>query len=135
MAIISFLKPAEYIEIASMKASLKLLNLDVQGQLDVLRPFLLVQLHFFFFAQLSGRHFSDDLVEFFFLIQCCEGQSTVQLSIQVKCQKKVFFDVDAEHGIPCYLLWRSICLLVTIFLHPTRNCIQWSNSDVLVVTN
>lgn len=30
-----------------MKASLKLLNLDVQGQLDVLRPFLLVQLHFF----------------------------------------------------------------------------------------
>lgn len=50
MAIISFLKPAEYIEIASMKASLKLLNLDVQGQLDVLRPFLLVQLHFFFFA-------------------------------------------------------------------------------------
>lgn len=66
MAIISFLKPAEYIEIASMKASLKLLNLDVQGQLDVLRPFLLVQLHFFFFAQLSGRHFSDDKVEFFF---------------------------------------------------------------------
>lgn len=50
VAIISFLKPAEYIEIASMKASLKLLNLDVQGQLDVLRPFLLVQLHFFFFA-------------------------------------------------------------------------------------
>lgn len=47
MAIISFLKLAEYIEIASMKASLKLLNLDVQGQLDVLRPFLLVQLHFF----------------------------------------------------------------------------------------
>lgn len=43
--------------------------------------------------------------------------------------------MDAEHGIPCYLLWRSICLLVTIFLHPTRNCIQWSNSDVLVVTN
>lgn len=91
MAIISFLKPAEYIEIALMKASLKLLNLDVQGQLDVLRPFLLVQLHFFFFAQLSGRHFSDDKVEFFFLIQCCEGQSTVSLSIQVKCQKKVFF--------------------------------------------
>lgn len=76
MAIISFLKPAEYIEIASMKASLKLLNLDVQGQSNVLRLFLLVQLHFFF-AQLSGRHFSDDKVEFFFLIQCCEGQSTV----------------------------------------------------------
>lgn len=78
MAIISFLKPAEYIEIASMKASLKLLNLDVQGQSNVSRLFLLVQLHFFFFfAQLSGRHFSDDKVEFFFLIQCCEGQSTV----------------------------------------------------------
>lgn len=49
MAIISFLKPAEYIEIASMKASLKLLNLDVQGQSNVLRLFLLVQLHFYFF--------------------------------------------------------------------------------------
>lgn len=135
MAIISFLKPAEYIEIASMKASLKLLNLDVQGQLDVLRPFLLVQLHFFFFAQLSGRHFSDVKVEFFFSSNVVKGNQRCSLSIQVKCQKKVFFDVDAEHGIPCYLLWRSICLLVTIFLHPTRNCIQWSNSDVLVVTN
>lgn len=57
MAIISFLKLAEYIEIASMKASLKLLNLDVQGQLDVLRPFLLVQLHFFFFCLVVRKTF------------------------------------------------------------------------------
>lgn len=74
MAIISFLKPAEYIEIASMKASLKLLNLDVQGQSNVSRLFLLVQLHFFFFfAQLSGRHFSDDKVEFFFSSNVVKG--------------------------------------------------------------
>lgn len=88
----------------------------------------------FFFSKLSGRHFSDDKVDLFFSL-VVKGNQRCSFKVFKWNARRKCFDVDAEHDVPCYLLWRSICLLVMIFLHPTRNCIQWSNYDVLVVTN